>query len=120
MIFRRNLFFPESSLWSQDTINSNYFEYDRRSVNLDVSANKRTLDKTNHMDISAHLTLDFMSKILKLKFILHMSLPFLLGGMVHVAGSASYLKDEVTSEEEVGRVYSMIKYEHFDIRLMWK
>jgi len=80
---RRNLFFPESSLWSQDTINSNYFEYDRRSVNLDVSANKRTLDKTNHMDISAHLTLDFMS------------------GMVQVAGSASYLKDEVISEEEV-------------------
>jgi len=80
---RRNMFFPESSLWSQETINSNFFEYDRRSVNLDVSANKRTLDKTDHMDISAHLTLDFMS------------------GMVHVSGSASYLKDEVTSEEEV-------------------
>ena len=64
MILRRNLFFPESSLWSQNTINSNYFEYDRRSVNLDVSANKRTLDKTDHMDISADLTLAFMSKIL--------------------------------------------------------
>jgi len=80
---RRNMFFPESSLWSQDTINSNSFQYDRRNVNLDVSANKRTLDKTDHMDISAHLTLDFM------------------GGMVHVAGSAGYLKDDVTSEDEV-------------------
>ena len=40
--------------------------------------------------------------------------------MVHVAGSASYLKDEVTSEEEVGNVYLMIKYQQFDIRLMLK
>ena len=56
------MFFPESSLWSQDTINSNSFQYDRRNVNLDLSANKRTLDKTDHMDISAHLTLDFMGK----------------------------------------------------------
>jgi len=80
---RTNMFFPEASLWTQENIEYMTYEYERSNVNLDVTANKRTLEKTDHFDISAHLTLDFMS------------------GMVHVSGSAGYLKDEVTSEEEV-------------------
>ena len=56
------MFFPEASLWSQNNINDNSFQYDRLNVNLEVTANKKKLDKTDHFDISAHLTLDFMSK----------------------------------------------------------
>ena len=92
------MFFPDASLWNKDTIDNNTFEYDRRNVDLEVTASKRTLEKTDSMDISAHLTLDFMSKS-------HTMSSFKMwtfaGGMVHVAGSAGYLKDDITSEDEV-------------------
>jgi len=80
---RTNIFFPEASFWDKSTIRKSMVEHDKFDVNLEVTANKRTLDKTNHFDISASLTLDFMS------------------GMVHVSGSGGYLKDDVTSENEV-------------------
>merc|ERR1711936_1385484 len=79
---RTNIFFPEASFWDKSTIRKSMVEHDKFDVNLEVTANKRTLDKTNHFDISASLTLDFMS------------------GMVHVSGSGGYLKDDVTSENE--------------------
>jgi len=80
---RTNIFFPEASFWDKNQIRESMVEHDKFDVNLELTANKRTLDKTNHFDISASLTLDFMS------------------GMVHVSGSGGYLKDDVTSENEV-------------------
>ena len=58
------MFFPEASFWTQENIKYMTYEYERSNVNLDVTANKRTLEKTDHFDISAHLTLDFMSRII--------------------------------------------------------
>ena len=68
------MFFPEASLWSQNTINDNHFTYDRRNVNLEVTANKKTLEKTEHFDLSAHLTLDFMSKCIFVLMIFFMNI----------------------------------------------
>ena len=70
------MFFPEASLWSQKTIKNNSFQYDRRNVNLEVTANKKTLDKTDHFDISAHLTLDFMSMYFSFVFVQIFSMNF--------------------------------------------
>jgi len=80
---RTNMFFPESSFWTREKINDNANQKNGGNTKVKYLSDQRTLDKTDHMDIHAELEMDFMS------------------GMVHVAGSADYFDDKVSSEYEV-------------------
>merc|ERR1719427_1677160 len=80
---RTNMFFPESSFWTRTTIDDNKSQTNKFETKAEFNSDQRTLSKTSHMDISASLSMDFMS------------------GMVHVSGSAGYLNDKVSNEYEV-------------------
>merc|ERR1712226_897158 len=91
---RTNIVFPETSFWSQDVIQNNATVNNRFKVDLDVQSLYRTRERTKFFDVSAYLSVDFMA------------------GSVHVAGTAGFLKEDVTSETEanVAMVYQSTKY----------
>merc|ERR1711971_357223 len=91
---RSNVAFPEMSFWSADVINSASVKTNQLKVDLDVQSLNRKHDRTEYFDIEAALTVDFMA------------------GAVHVAGSAGFLKEDVTSETEsnVAMIYHASKY----------
>ena len=61
VLYRTNMFFPESSLWTRDRINENLIRKTGGSEEIDFHSDQLTLDKTSHMDIDASLEMDFMS-----------------------------------------------------------
>jgi len=91
---RSNVAFPEMSFWSADVINNASVKTNQLKVDLDVQSLNRKYDRTEYFDIEAALTVDFMA------------------GAVHVAGSAGFLKEDVTSETEsnVAMIYHASKY----------
>merc|ERR1711970_448579 len=82
------------SFWSADVINNASVKTNQLKVDLDVQSLNRKYDRTEYFDIEAALTVDFMA------------------GAGHVAGSAGFLKEDVTSETEsnVAMIYHSSKY----------
>jgi len=91
---RSNVVFPEMSFWNASVIHDSAITTKQLKVDLDVQSLNRKFDRTEYFDIHAALSVDFMA------------------GAVHVAGSAGFLKEDVTSETEsnVAMIYHTTKY----------
>ena len=76
---RTEMFFPESNIWSEETIRANTHNYSLDQTETSVEMFQTVFDKQEWMDISADLGLSFMGRFnINNHFLMHFQMAKLM------------------------------------------
>ena len=112
------MFFPESNLWNQATINEHAVDQPKSNTDTSFSLVQSVYDKEEWMDINAELGLSFMGN--EICALSQLTNPQFSDGQIEVKGSAGYMSDKVEAKTQVNPIKCYDKrHSSLLFRLIW-